>query len=164
MKGDSDIFMNTESFDPLKDDLKSLRDQSIKVFENLINKNSPSKKNYTFLNRLWKKLIINPQSFYHTPNFEISGILEEEAGTLAFDAANSVLSEELNLPINSPELLTAHENSIKIFHEDYPFDFILEYEGERLGIFMWDKCFNSAGEATPVYRFNPDIKDFSGLF
>ena len=55
-------------------------------------------------------------------------------------------------------------NSNKIFHEDYPGDFILEYQGKRLGLMLLDTCYDSNSEAKLIYRFNPNLKSFQGLF
>lgn len=167
MKVNSYILINPiENSYFLEDDSRSG-----KISERSINDNSseikPGKqlKESNFLNNFWKRLIFNPLSLRQSPNSNISSILEEETDSLAFDATNSVLSKKLELPMNSEELLKANEDSAKIYHEDYPYDFILEYQGERLGMMMLDKCFDSTtGEANFIYRFNSDIKNFKGLY
>ena len=166
MKGNSDISMNSGNNSYLLDE----DIQYNKVFEKLFNDFStllkPKKniRNSNFLNNLWRKLVSDPSSLTQNQNPAISNILEKETGSLVSDAVNSVLSEKLELPTNSKKLSVANEESIKIFHEDYPGDFILEYKGERLGLMMLDKCFNSKGEAHLIYRFNPQIQSFRGLF
>src|SRR5690606_41347364 len=141
MKVNSDILINSiGNIYFLKDDLRSSKIFGT-TFSDSSSEAKPDKdfRNFNFLNHYWKKLIFNPQSFTHSPNSDINSILEEEIGPLAYDAINSVLSKKLELPLNSEELLKASEASIKIYHEDYPFDFILEYKGERLGMMMLDK-------------------------
>ncbi len=166
MKVNSDILINSvENLYFLEDDLKS-NTLFEKPFHGISSAVKPAKrlKNSNFLNQLWKKLIFNSLSFPHNPNSEISSILSEETGALAFEATNSILSKKLDLPMHSKDLLKANEDSVQIYHEDYPYDFILEYCGERLGIMILDKCFDSNGEAHLTYRFNPQIQSFRGLF
>lgn len=132
---------------------KSLIDFSQKVE---IKKN----KNFNFLNYFWNKLVFKPQSFPQKPNTSIISLLEEENGISASPFIRSVLSEILELPIDSEKLSDAMQNSNKIFHEDYPFDFILEYQGNRLGMMLLDICYDSNSEGKLIYRFNPNLKSF----
>lgn len=121
-------------------------------------------KNFNFLNYFWNRLVSKPQSFPQKQNTSISSLLEEEKGILASRVIRSVLSEILEFPIDSKNLTNAMQNSNKIFHEDYPGDFILEYQGKRLGMMLLDTCYNSNSEAKQKYRFNPNLKSFQGLF
>ena len=121
-------------------------------------------KNFNFLNNFWNRLLFKPQSFPQKQNASISSLLEEEIGILASRSIKSALAETLELPIDSKKLFNAIQNSNKIFHEDYPGDFILEYQGKRLGMMLLDICYNSNNEAKPVYRFNPNLNSFQGLF
>lgn len=111
-----------------------------------------------------KRLVSKPLSFSQTPNSSISNIPEIEKVILETNIIKAVLSKELELPIDSKKLTRAVENSNKIYHEDYPFDFILEYQRKRLGMMILDICYDSENEAKPTYRFNPDLKSFQGLF
>jgi hypothetical protein len=90
-------------------------------------------------------------------------MLENEKEILAANMVKTVLSRILELPMDSKKLSNATENSNKIFHEDYPFDFILEYQGKRLGMMLLDICYNSNNEKKLIYRFNPNLKSFQGL-
>ena len=121
-------------------------------------------KYFKFLNDFWNRLIFKPQSFPQNKNASISSLLEEEKGILVSHFIRSVLSEILELPIDSKKLSEAVQNSNKIFHEDYPFNFILEYQGKRLGMMFLDICYNSNSEAKLIYRINPNLKSFQGLF
>jgi len=121
-------------------------------------------KNFKFLNDFWNRLVSKPQSFPQNRNASISSLLEEEKGILISRFIGSVLSGILELPLDSKKLSNAVENSNKIFHEDYPFDFILEYQGKRLGMMLIDISYNSKSEAKLIYKFNPNLKSFQGLF
>lgn len=121
-------------------------------------------KNFNFLNYFWNRLVCKPHSFPQKQTASISNLLEEEKGILASRFIRSVLSEILELPIDSKKLSNAMQNSNKIFHEDYPGDFILEHQGKRLGMMLLDTCHNSDSEAKLIYRFNPNLKSFQGLF
>ncbi|MGA8855252.1 MAG: hypothetical protein WB492_13840 [Christiangramia sp.] len=125
--------------------------------------NSSSEKNSIF-SAFWEKLIHKPHSFTQTPNTSISTIMQESGGISTSGIIKSILSEKLNLPKDSEALIEAIEKSNKIFHEDYPADFILEYQGERLGMALLDICYDSNRQPKPVYKFNENLKSFSGLF
>jgi hypothetical protein len=118
---------------------------------------------FNSLSNFWKRLVSNPLSFPQTPNSSISSMLEDEKEILAANMVKTVLSRILELPMDSKKLSNATENSNKIFHEDYPFDFILEYQGKRLGMMLLDICYNSNNEKKLIYRFNPNLKSFQGL-
>ncbi len=116
------------------------------------------------LSHFWNLLIARPESLSQKPNSCISEILEEEEGNSAKEMITKILSEKLSLEKDSAEVLKAVEKSNQIFHEDFPGDFILEYNGTRLGLFLSDVCYDSSNEATPIYRFKPDLKSFNGLY
>lgn len=165
MKGTSNLLDNSlENIFYFRDGLlaetvkKHLLIDAPQVTENTGNYHSSSFTDF------WKKLIFQPESFAQPQSTSIYNILEEEKGELAGSIVSSVLSRKLELSTNSTALLKAIEKSIKIFHEDYPWDFIIEYNGERLGMVMLDICYNSSNKAIPIYRFNPQLKSFQGLF
>lgn len=117
-----------------------------------------------FLSIFWNKLIKTPQSYIQKPNTDISKILSEENGLCSNNLLSSVLSNKLEIPENSSALKSALEKCNKIFHEDFPGDFVLEYSGDRLGMFLVDICYDSQGNSKLLYRFRPEIKNFRGLF
>lgn len=119
---------------------------------------------FNCLNNFWNRLISETLSFPHTPNSSISSMLDDEKELLVSHAVRSVLSNHLELPLDSKKLFKLTQECNKIFHEDYPFDFILEYQGKRLGMLLLDKCYNSENQEKLIYRFNPKLKSFDGLF
>jgi len=121
-------------------------------------------RNFNHLSTFWKRLIFKPGRLAQTPGSSISDILEEETNISATNFIRTVLSKNLHLPNESPKISMALEKCNKIFHEDYPFDFILVLDGKRLGMILLDKCYDSENEVRFVYRFNPDLKSFKGLF
>ncbi|HKL36800.1 MAG TPA: hypothetical protein VJ899_10955 [Salegentibacter sp.] len=123
-----------------------------------------TKSNFSNLTAFWKRLVSKPQSLPQSSNSSIISILEEEKNISPTQIIKTVLSKKLELPLDSIKLSKALEKSNKIFHEDYPFDFILEYEGKRLGMILLDRCYNSENEEKLIYRFNSDLKSFEGLF
>lgn len=165
MKGTSDLLDN--SFENIFFFNEGLLAETVKQYLLL---DAPQKNEKTQkqpsnpLTNFWKKLIFKPDIFPQSPNTSIYNILEEEKGEMATNVISSVLSKKLELSLNSAALALAMENSIKIFHEDFPWDFILEYNGERLGMVLLDICYNSNNEPVPIYRFNPYLKSFQGLF
>ena len=116
------------------------------------------------LSQFWNLLIAKPESLSQKLNSCISEILEEEKGISANEMITKILSEKLSLEQDSAEVLEAVEKSNQIYHEDFPGDFILEYNGTRLGLFLIDVCYDSSNEATPIYRFRPNLKSFHGLY
>lgn len=120
--------------------------------------------NKNFWNHFWRRLVYTPLSFPQSPNTPISTILEEDMSRLATDSIRSILSKKFELLTSSEELTSALENVSKIFHEDFPYDFILEYKGERLGLMVLDKCYTSVGEEILIYKLNHHITNFRGLF
>ncbi|PRX41208.1 hypothetical protein [Salegentibacter salegens] len=125
---------------------------------------SCNKINFNNLTAFWKRLVSRPQSLPQTSNSSISSILENEKNISSTQIIKTVLSKKLELPLDSIKLSKALEECNKIFHEDYPFDFILEYEGKRLGMILLDRCYNSKNEEKLIYRFNSNLKSFEGLF
>src|SRR5690606_33726857 len=122
-----------------------------KLHSNLTSKcDSPRSGQYNFLRNFWKRLTLRPSSFPQNQNASIINIVDEEIGTLASESIKTVLANHLDLPINSKKLSEVINDSFKIFHEDFPCDFILEFQGERLGMMMLDRCSNSTGEETLV--------------
>jgi len=164
MKVNSYILVDFEDKSSLHYDLGSNTLFAHSLNASLLELKSKKNKINSFLNQFWKRLILDPLSVEQNHNAEISRIIETETDLLMSDSIKLTLSRELDLPLNSRELLSVIEDSVKIFHEDYPYDFILEYEGNRLGMMLLDKCRNSNGDEVFVYKFNPDIKSFRGLF
>ncbi|UJH91731.1 hypothetical protein LZ575_03345 [Antarcticibacterium sp. 1MA-6-2] len=165
MKGNSDFFVNPAQTSYIIEGC--LQDDRLNsgLTNNLFSVSDPQKKwDLNFLNSFWKKLTSSPENFPQTPNTSISNILEEDMGVLASNATKRVLANKLELSIDSIHLAKAIKDSFEIYHEDYPYDFILEYKGERLGMMLLDKCYNSNGEVKLVYRFNPNIISFRGLY
>ncbi len=121
-------------------------------------------RSFNFLGNFWNKLVSNPESLSQNPNIEVSATLEEKKGVSSSKIVRSVLAQKLALENNSTELLKAVEKCNKIFHEDFPGDFILEYNGNRMGLFLMDICYDSQGKANVDYKFKPNIKSFRGLF
>lgn len=165
MKSNSDLLDNSVENSYLIDEGSLSTTEKEKLLIDFSQKVEIKKiKNFNFLNYFWNRLVCKPQSFPQKQNARISSLLEEEKGILASRFIKSVLSEILELPIDSKKLSNAVLNSNKIFHEDYPGDFILEYQGKRLGMMFLDTCYNSNSEAKLTYRFNPNLKNFQGLF
>lgn len=121
-------------------------------------------KNILCLKYFWNRLLFLPESFTHPPQTPINNIWLEETGISEVRLVRSVLAEKLGLPYNSTKLYIALEESHKIYHEDFPGDFVLEFKGERLGMAILDICYNINQVASPIYRFNPEMKNFKGLF
>ncbi|UJH91732.1 hypothetical protein LZ575_03350 [Antarcticibacterium sp. 1MA-6-2] len=165
MKSNSDFFVNPVSASSyiLEGCLQNDRINKGLNNNNFSSESDPKKWDLNFLNSFWKKLTSSPENFPQTPNSKISNILEENTRELTSKATKRVLANKLELSIDSIHLAKAINDSFEIYHEDYPYDFILEYKGERLGMMLLDKCFNSYGEVKLVYRFNPDVKSFQGL-
>lgn len=116
-----------------------------------------------YLNRFWNRLVVTPRKLDEKPSSPISEILPQEKKNLADRMIVKVLSAKLKLTKDSAEILKAKKESTKIFHEDFPGDFILEYNGTRLGLFLLDTCYDADNNATQVYKFRSDLKSFNGL-
>ncbi len=125
---------------------------------------SEKRKKKTILGKFWEKLIHNPGAINKTPQTSISRILQEGKGISNTQIIKSVLAKKLNLPENSEVLLSAIEKTRKIFHEDFPADFILEYKGERLGMALLDVCYDCHNNQKLVYKFNEELKSFKGMY
>lgn len=122
-----------------------------------------SLKNFNFLN-FWNRLIFAPECFSSGLKTPIHTIVEKEIAISSNEMISSVLSEKFGFPKNSITLSNAMEATRKIFHEDHPYDFVLEYNGERLGMVVLDFFSNSNEEALPLYRFYSHVKSFHGLY
>ncbi|TVZ27535.1 hypothetical protein JM83_2583 [Gillisia sp. Hel_I_86] len=141
-------------------------DESSSSFAQTFNKNSQKENagGSNFLSNFWNRLISTPESFSQHSSTSISTILEEEKGISSSNMINTVLSQKLNLEPNSTALSEAAQECNKIYHEDFPGDYILEFRGDRLGIFLRDLCYDANGKAMVEYIFKPEIKSFRGLF
>lgn len=73
-----------------------------------------------------------------------------------------VLSEKFDIPVG-PELISISKSCNRIFHEDFPGHFILEYKGKRLGMFFLNFCKEREGVFNLSYRFKNDLKSFAYL-
>lgn len=118
---------------------------------------------YNNLMQFWKRLVARPSSYPQNQHLRISTILEEELGIQCSNLIKFILSRKLRLTEDSQELLQAIEACNQIFHEDYPGDFILEYNDERLGMMILANCGNSKNKFELEYKFNPGLKSFRGL-
>jgi len=129
----------------------------------VISHNKPSSFNF-FLNNFWNRLVTKPEAFKQQINTSVYHLLEEERGLAASNLIQTVLAKHLNISTASGELNKATLKSNKIYHEDFPGDFILEYNGDRLGLFLLDICQDSKGNHTTNYQFKSHIKSFKGLY
>lgn len=163
MRCNSDLLVNFVGNSSLLDDFHSDNVDEKFPLKAFSEGNHQPKGQHNYLNKLWKRLIFRPLSFSQDHNTPIINILKEETNLLASNSIQSVLSTKLELPINSKKLSEVIKDTFKIFHEDFPWDFILEYRGERLGMMMLDKCLSSSGEEKLIYRFHPHLKSFRGL-
>lgn len=162
MKENSYLFESEPLFFTTKTDWQPSKFfQTDKEKKLLDNKNSSF---FEHLSQFWNLLVARPESLSQKPNSCISEILEEEKGISANEMITKILSEKLGLEQDSAEVLNAVEKSNQIYHEDFPGDFILEYNGTRLGLFLSDVCYDSSNEVTPIYRFKPDLKSFHGIY
>lgn len=73
-----------------------------------------------------------------------------------------VLSEKLDMPMG-PEVTNIAKSCKRIFHEDFPGHFILEYNGKRLGMFFLNFCKEREGVFNLSYHFKKDLKSFTYL-
>ncbi|MDT0675851.1 hypothetical protein [Autumnicola musiva] len=111
----------------------------------------------------WKKLIACPENDPHDGESTIYDIVQQEGNISLYQLINNVLAEKLNIAHDSPELEAAIHDSNKIFHEDFPGDFILEYEDDRLGMFLLEsqkKLDQVESDEEVTYTFRPDYKSF----
>jgi len=162
MKENSYLFKSETLFFTANTDWQSKENFQTNKEKNLVNNKFSSFSDH--LSQFWNMLIARPESLSQKPNSCISEILEEEKGITANELILEILSEKLCLEQDSSEVLKAVEKSNRIYHEDFPGDFILEYNGTRLGLFLIDICYNSSNEDTPVYKFRPNLKSFNGLY
>ena len=119
---------------------------------------------FDYLKKFWSKLIFDPSYFPQNQDTLISEIIGDQKEILASKIIRSTLAKNLDLPLNSALLTDAILHTSSIFHEDYPYDFILVYKGERLGMMVLDFCRDSNNEVVPEYKFNPHLKNFKGVF
>jgi len=137
----------------------------ISIQKNRINTSNNDARKSDSLSDFWNRLVTTPKSYQHNPNATVSLILQKEKDISASKIIKSVLSRKLGLLNNSKAIQQeVLEKCHKIFHEDFPGDFILEHNGDRLGLFLMDTCYDTHGKAHINYKFEPSIKDFSGLF
>lgn len=72
------------------------------------------------------------------------------------------LAEKFDMPMG-PEVTNISKSCNRIFHEDFPGHFILEYKGKRLGMFFLNFCEEYEGVFKLSYRFKNDLKSFAYL-
>ena len=165
MKFDPQIVEKSTPYSSLlNDDNLLLQTQKEDSPIDLPQSDSRNKNYFSNLTAFWKRLVSKPKSLPQSSNSSISSILEDEKKISPNQIIKTVLSRKLELPLDSTKLSIALEKCNKIFHEDYPFDFILEYEGKRLGMILLDRCYNAKNEEKLIYRFNSNLKSFEGLF
>ncbi|MBI6116585.1 hypothetical protein [Salegentibacter maritimus] len=153
---------NSYSFKDLNSVLENKKEEELKKPHE--NNNSKKSNLFSVLISFWNRLVATPKNFPQAAHTEISSILKTEKNIVADKKIKLVLSKILDLPVDSENLLKAVANSKKIFHEDYPFDFILEYQNKRLGMMLLDVCYNEKNQEEIDYNFNPELKSFKGLF
>ena len=109
----------------------------------------------------WQTLIMNPLYFSYDSETSVEDvILREQSKFHETQMLKMVLSKEFDFDLNSIEVLNATKNCRKIFHEDYPGNYILEFQGNRLGMFELSICKNSLNEYNLKYHFKSNIKRF----
>ncbi len=118
-------------------------------------KNSGSVNLSSFFGK-WRRLITNPFKDNHQEEATIYDIFKEDMPI--HELVKMVLVQKDKLHASAQELQDAVLESNKIFHEDYPGDFILEFKGERLGMFILNNP--RAGEEALNYIFKPGLKSF----
>ncbi|MDT0643784.1 hypothetical protein RM553_13155 [Zunongwangia sp. F363] len=104
----------------------------------------------------WKRLISNPLNDKHNEEDSIYDMVQEDMPI--HEMVKVVLAQKTNLQDSSQELEEAILESNKIFHEDFPGDFILEFKGERLGMFILNDIREKQEELN--YFFKPGLKSF----
>ncbi len=113
---------------------------------------------------MWDRLITIPELKSSDKNTSITDyILSKESQMKEKEMVRTVLSENLDLPLDSLELISAIEKSNKIYHEDYPGNYILEYNGNRLGMFELNTSFDSNNKLSITYKFQSGVKSFKWL-
>ena len=153
---------NSYSFKDLNSVLENKKEEELKKPHE--NNNSKKSNMFSILISFWNRLVAAPKNFPQAAHTKISCLLETEKVALADKKTKSVLAKILDLPIDSEKLIKAAAKTNKIFHEDYPFDFILEYQNKRLGMMLLDVCYNEKNQEKIGYKFNPELKSFKGLF
>ncbi|MDT0686043.1 hypothetical protein [Autumnicola psychrophila] len=138
-----------------KEDQKSSGISLGKVSSSLVN---------SFLNT-WQKLIDAPQSFPEQELTPVSTyVIREDSQQAEESMLREILCNTLNLESGSYELTQALEVTNKIYHEDFPGSYILEYKGDRLGMFFLDIRKRVNGISEVNYEFLPQVKTFKYLF
>jgi len=120
-------------------------------------------RSYQFINNFWNKLISKPDSFGAEMNPDIFQILNEDQGSSATKMITTVITQKLQNSIKSTNLREVIANCNKIFHEDFPGDFILELNGNRMGMFLFDVCYDSNGKPNVNYKYKPEMNSFKDL-
>lgn len=109
----------------------------------------------------WDRLRSEPGSFAQSDDTPIGTmVLQKESQIYENELVESVLGNFLNLDIGSVELARALKKSNKIYHEDFPGDYILEHNGKRLGMFSLksEQGIHSAVDVS--YEYYPGVKRF----
>ncbi|MCM4156117.1 hypothetical protein [Gramella sp. AN32] len=109
----------------------------------------------------WRTLVMNPLSFSYNNKASVEQIiLQEESKFHETEILKIILSKELDLPIESNYLKNKIADCNKIFHEDFPGNYILELNGSRLGLFVLSICKNNSGNFNLRYTFKSDVTRF----
>ena len=112
----------------------------------------------------WNRLITEPESFPHSDDTPLSKmVLQKESQIYENELVRSVMARFLNMAQDSVELLRAVAKSNKIFHEDFPGNYILEYKGKRVGMFWLKSEPGINGSVDVSYEFHPQIKSFKWM-
>ena len=109
----------------------------------------------------WQRLIHDPESFPQSEDTPVGNmVMQKESQIYENELIKNVLSRFLNLANDSVEVLRAMKKSNKIFHEDFPGNYILEYKGNRLGMFFLRTAKGLNNSYDVSYEFNPKVKSF----
>jgi hypothetical protein len=126
-----------------------------KVSNNLVN---------SFLNT-WRNLMESPQIFPEQEETPISAyVINDNSKEEEEQMLSEVLCNSLNLESGSYSLSQAIEATNKIYHEDFPGSYIVEHQGERLGLFYLNIRSRVNGTSEVNYEFLPKVKSFKYLF
>ncbi len=109
----------------------------------------------------WERLITAPESFSQSDDTPLSKmVIQKESQIYENELVNGVMSRFLNLAVDSVELSRAVKKSNKIFHEDFPGNYILEYNGKRIGMFCLRAEAGLNNSLDVGYEFYPKVQSF----
>lgn len=117
-----------------------------------------------------RKIFKNWLSFWMNPDMLHLGIFDSLAAVLHSEETllkeNAIIQEVLKEHTafaSEDELLLAVQKCTKIFHEDFPGNYILAYKGKKLGMFVL-KCIPESSDSYALtYFYHADLTDFNYL-